>query len=131
MGVTQEVLRAVIESGEAAGATRVNVVRVTVGELTEIVPDALQFAWEALTPGTLAEGAVLEIRETGGRSMCLSCGAEFDHGRFDRRCTADGCGSYATRVIVGYELTIDDIDVDVPEEAAAAAAGPGSAAQGE
>jgi hydrogenase nickel incorporation protein HypA/HybF len=115
MGVTMEVLRAAIDASKQAGATRINIVRVTVGELTEIVPDALQFAWEALTPGTLAEGSVLEIRETGGRSLCLQCGEEFEHGRFDRRCTA--CGSFATKVTVGDELEIDDIDVDVPDEA--------------
>lgn len=115
MGVTQEVLVAVLDASEAAGATKVNRVRITIGELTEVVPDALQFAWAALTPGTLAEGAVLEIRETGGRSMCLQCGAEFDHGRFDRRCTAPGCGSFATKVIVGDELTIDGVDVEVPD----------------
>ena len=113
MGVTTEVLRAVIDAGSAAGATRVNSVSITIGELTEIVPDALQFAWEALTPGTLAAGAVLNIRETGGRSVCLQCGAEFDHGRFDRRCTA--CESFATQVMVGDELMIDHIDVDVPD----------------
>lgn len=116
MGVTQEVLLAVLEASEAAGATRVNSVRVTVGELTEVVPDALQFAWAALTPGTLAEGAVLEVRETGGRSLCLQCGTEFDHDRFDRRCTAPGCGSFATKVIVGDELTIDGVDVEVPDD---------------
>jgi hydrogenase nickel incorporation protein HypA/HybF len=117
MGVTTEVLRAVVDASQAAGATRINRVRLTIGELTEIVPDALQFAWEALTPGTLAEGAVLEIRETGGHSVCLQCGAEFDHGRFDRRCTS--CGSFATKVSVGDELLIDDIDIDVPDEGVA------------
>jgi len=114
MGVTTEVLGAVIAASEAAGATRVNTVRLTVGALTEIVPDSLQFAWDALTPGTLAEGAVLEINETCGHSVCLQCGAEFDHDRFDRRCTA--CGSFATKVAAGDELRIDDIDVDVPDE---------------
>lgn len=114
MGVTQEVLRAVTEASEAAGATRVNSVTLTIGELTEIVPDALQFAWSALTPGTVVEGAELVIRETGGRSVCLQCGTEFDHGRFDRRCSA--CESFATQVIVGDELTIDHIDVDVPDD---------------
>jgi hydrogenase nickel incorporation protein HypA/HybF len=116
MGVTQEVLLAVLDASEKAGATRVNRVRLTIGELTEVVPDALQFAWAALTPGTLAEGAVLEIRETGGRSVCLQCGTEFDHDRFDRRCTAPGCGSFATKVIVGDELTIDGVDVEVPDD---------------
>jgi hydrogenase nickel incorporation protein HypA/HybF len=121
MGVVQEVLRAVLESCESAGATRVNIVRITVGELTEIVPEAMQFAWGALTTGTLAEGADLEIRETGGRSLCLQCGTEFDHDRFDRRCPVAECGSYSTKVIVGDELMIDEIDVDVPGGAVAEA----------
>jgi hydrogenase nickel incorporation protein HypA/HybF len=119
MGITQEVLGAVIDAAQNAGATRINSVRLTVGGLTEIVPDALQFAWECLTPGTFAEGAVLEIRETSGRSLCMECGAEFDHDRFDRRCTAEGCGSFMTKPLAGDELRIDDIDVELPDGAPA------------
>ena len=36
---------AVLDASEKAGATRVNRVRLTIGELTEVVPDALQFAY--------------------------------------------------------------------------------------
>jgi len=115
MGITQEVLAAVIEASERAGATRINRVRLTVGELTDIVPDSLQFAWECLTPGTFAEGAVLEIRETPGRSVCMECGAEFAHDKFDRRCPSPDCGSFMTRVIAGDELRTDDVDVDLPD----------------
>jgi hydrogenase nickel incorporation protein HypA/HybF len=118
MGITAEVLRAVLDASEKAGATHVNSVRLTVGALTEVVPDSLQFAWEALTPGTLAEGSVLEIDETKGRSLCLQCGTEFEHDRFDRRCTA--CESFSTKVCGGDELRVDDIDVDIPGEDAAA-----------
>jgi hydrogenase nickel incorporation protein HypA/HybF len=119
MGITQEVLASVVEAGRRAGATRINKVRLTVGELTDIVPDSLQFAWECLTPGTFAEGAVLEIHESPGRSSCLQCGAEFDHDRWDRRCTAAGCGSFLTKPISGDELRVDDIDVDLPGDASA------------
>jgi hydrogenase nickel incorporation protein HypA/HybF len=115
MGITQEVLAAVIEASERAGATRINRVRLTVGELTDIVPDSLQFAWECLTPGTFAEGAVLEIRETPGRSVCMECGTEFAHDKFDRRCPSPDCGSFMTRVIAGDELRTDDVDVDLPD----------------
>jgi hydrogenase nickel incorporation protein HypA/HybF len=113
-GITQEILRAVLETSERVGATRVNVVHITVGELTEVVPDALQFAWEHSTPGTLAEGATLDVTETPGRSRCLECGAEFEHDRFDRHCNA--CGTFATQMIGGDELRVDNIDVDVPDE---------------
>jgi hydrogenase nickel incorporation protein HypA/HybF len=120
-GITQEILRAVLEASDAAKATRVNIVHVTVGELTEVVPDALQFAWEALTPGTIAEGAVLEVAETAGSSLCLQCSEEFTHDRYDRVCTR--CGSFATKVVAGDELRIDDIDVDIPDAPDASAGG--------
>jgi hydrogenase nickel incorporation protein HypA/HybF len=113
-GITQEILRAVLETGERVGATRINTVRITVGELTEVVPDSLQFAWEHSTPGTLAEDAALCVTETPGRSRCLECGTEFQHDRFDRHCNA--CGSFATEMIGGDELRVDDIDVDVPDK---------------
>jgi hydrogenase nickel incorporation protein HypA/HybF len=123
MGITQEVLAAVIEASERAGATRINRVRLTVGELTDVVPDSLQFAWECLTPGTFAEGAVLEIRETPGRSVCMECGTEFAHDKFDRRCPSQNCGSFMTKVIEGDELRTDDVDVDLPDEVSAGSGG--------
>ena len=114
IGITQEILRAVLETSEKIGATKVNRVRITVGELTAVVPDSLQFSWEYSTPGTLAEGAVLDITETPGRSECMECGTQFTHDRSDRHC--NDCGSFATRQTGGDELRIDDIDVDTPEE---------------
>ena len=113
MGITQEVLLNVIDAATAARATRINSVTLTVGGLTDVVPDALQFAWECLTPGTAAEGAVLEIHDSVGRSACMQCGVEFEHDKFDRHCEA--CGSFATQVIQGNELRVDHIDVDLPE----------------
>lgn len=114
MGVTMEVLRAVADASAAAGATRVNSVTLTIGELADIVPDSLRFAWDALTPGTVAEGAELKIIEMAGRSVCLLCGEKFAHGKFDRRCTA--CESFATQVMSGNEMMIDHIDVDVDDD---------------
>jgi hydrogenase nickel incorporation protein HypA/HybF len=118
MGITAEILAAVTDATEKAGGTRINSVHVTIGELTEIVPDAIQFAWEALTPGTLAEGATLEIVRTEGRSRCLQCGAEFSHDRWDRICAA--CGSFLTEPLSGDELRVDSVDIDTPEDGAAA-----------
>ncbi len=115
MGIVAEVLAAVTTAAESAGAVRVNRVRLTVGELTAVVPDSLQFAWEALAPGTPVEGAVLEVVETPARSRCVDCDLEFEHDRFDRRCPA--CGSYLCEVLAGNELRIDDVDVDLPDQA--------------
>ena len=129
MGITREVLTAVLEAAERAGAERVNWVRLTVGELTEVVPDALQFAWEALTPGTPAAGARLVVDETPARSRCSECAKEFEHDRFDRRCPL--CGSFLVEVLSGRELRIDEVDVEMPAADGDAERVAGSAADGD
>jgi hydrogenase nickel incorporation protein HypA/HybF len=120
MGITAEVLAAVSEAAERAGAVRVNRVTITIGGLTAIMPYALHFAWDALTPGTLVEGAVLNIVEVPARSRCGECGTEFEHDQYDRLCPS--CGNFMCEVIAGNELRIDDVDVDLPGDEAGVSA---------
>lgn len=110
MGITEGILAAAIEAAEQEGGARINEVRVTIGELTEIVEDALQFAFEALRAGTIAEGATLVVAHLGARSRCPACGTEFDHGRFDSQCPQ--CDNPFCEPIQGRELRIDSIDYD-------------------
>lgn len=110
MGITEGILAAAEEAARAEGATRINEIRVSIGELTEIVETALQFAFEALSPGTMAEGGVLLVNHVGARSRCPSCGTEFGHGRFDAQCP--GCDNPFCEPVTGRELRIDSIDYD-------------------
>lgn len=113
MGITAEVLAAVSEAAERAGAVRVNRVTLTIGELTAIMPDALQFAWDALTPGTIVEGATLDVVAVPARSRCTECATEFTHDQYDRLCPS--CGSFVVQVLAGNELRIEDVDVDLDD----------------
>ena len=110
MGIADGILRASIEGAEQANATRINSVDVTIGVLTEIMEDALQFAWDVLSRETMAEGAVLNVTMIEACSRCADCDAEFGHGRFDTTCPT--CGSYMVELVTGRELVIDSIDID-------------------
>ncbi len=114
MGIVSGILDASIGAAERSGAIRITEVSVTIGELTEIVDDALHFAFDALTPGTLAEGATLTVTRVGARSRCGDCGTEYEHGRFDVSCPA--CGGYAVQLLQGRELSIDGVEIDLPED---------------
>ena len=114
MGIIAGVLDAVVRSAADAGADRVTAVSLRIGEMTEAIPDALQFAFEALSEGTVCEGAQLAIEIVGPRSICAECGGQFDHDRFHRTCPA--CGSYETLLIAGRELEIDSIEVEFDDE---------------
>ena len=113
MGIISGVLDAVNASAREAGATKVLAVNLRVGVMTEAIADALEFAFEALSEGTLSEGAELAIEWVDPRSICLECANEFDHDRFHRICPK--CGSYETTLLAGRELEIASIEVDLPD----------------
>ena len=110
MGITSGILASAVEAAETEGATRINSVTVSIGDLTEIVEDALQFAWEALTPGTMAEGSKLIVVHVSPKSRCVQCGIEFEHDKWDMTCPE--CESFLIEQIAGRELRIDSIDID-------------------
>jgi hydrogenase nickel incorporation protein HypA/HybF len=103
------VLSSVEEAAHEAKATRVTCIRLVVGDLTEVVDDALGFALEALGPGTVSEGAELVVERVAPRSRCTQCGHEFTHDRFHRTCPL--CDALATELLAGRELYIKNIEI--------------------
>lgn len=114
MGITQGILAAAFDAATDAGATRITEIRITIGDLTEIQTFALDFAFESLTPGTMAEGAKLVVTQLSPRSHCLECDLTYDHDRFEMLCPQ--CGAFNVELLQGRELRIDSIDIDTDDE---------------
>jgi hydrogenase nickel incorporation protein HypA/HybF len=123
LGITEEILRTALEAAAKEGATRVNDVSISVGELTEVMEFALQFNWDVVTQGTIAESATLTVNMIRPRSRCLSCSHEYDHHKLDFTCPE--CGNAFVDNLAGRELQIDSIDIDTPDDGADGAADPG------
>src|SRR6476620_11467122 len=62
------------------GDARVRRVRLEVGRLSGLVPDAVQFCFEVVAAGTTCEGALVEIDEPCGHAVCRTCGRAFETG---------------------------------------------------
>ena len=86
----------------------VTLVRVRVGGLTAVVPDALTFCFELATAGTSLEGATLEIELLPGRARCRSCHDEFGLADAVLLCA---CGSADVEVLAGRELDVRSVEV--------------------
>jgi hydrogenase nickel incorporation protein HypA/HybF len=106
----QSVLETVTQTAEDRGAKRVCAVRLIIGEMAEVVFDAMEFAFEALAPSTVLEGAKLEMTSVKPRSRCRACGLEFEHDRYHWACPQ--CDSLACELIAGRELYIDSIEIE-------------------
>lgn len=113
MGIMSGVLDSVNAAAQNAQAERVTKIILNIGEMTEIIQDSLEFAFQVMSEGTLSEGAELVIKTVTPHSICLDCGHEFDHDRFHRMCPE--CGSYSTSMTRGRELDIESIEVDLPD----------------
>ena len=108
MGITQGILAASFDAARDAGAERICEIRISVGDLTEVQDFALQFAFEALTPGTMAEGATLEVTHIPATSRCNDCELTYEHDRFQMLCPK--CSGFNVTPITGRELRIDSIE---------------------
>ena len=80
-----------------AAGRRVYRVSVKVGHLRQVVPDALQFAFQLLTDGTVLEGAELAIEEVPARVRCRGCGR--GRTRASSRCRAGSAGAWTWRCV--------------------------------
>lgn len=114
LGIMTGVMESVEQAAREAGATKVLRISLSVGVMTEAVEDALRFAFEALSEGTMSEGAEFEVNMVEPKSVCLECGNEFTHDRWHVVCPS--CGSGFTQVVEGKELRIESIEVDLPDE---------------
>ncbi|KND40488.1 MULTISPECIES: hydrogenase maturation nickel metallochaperone HypA [Streptomyces] len=109
MSVALAVVDQVVEAaGRAGDVTAVRSVRLQVGELAGVVPDALAFGFELACAGTLLEGAELVTEEVPGRARCTSCAHAWDVG-MPPRLTCPACGGTRTDLLAGRELQIVDV----------------------
>jgi hydrogenase nickel incorporation protein HypA/HybF len=104
------VIATALASANEANALRITSINLTIGQLSEVLPDAMSFAHEALTAGTIAEGSSLKMTMVEARSRCLVCGHEYAHDRFKRSCP--NCDSLACELLAGRELEITSIEVE-------------------
>jgi hydrogenase nickel incorporation protein HypA/HybF len=87
---------------------RVACVRMQIGRLAGVLPDALRFCFDVCTLGTVLEGAALEIDEVGGRGRCLRCGGEVAMATFLDSCP---CGGADIELLAGQELRVKELEV--------------------
>ncbi|MFD7081711.1 hydrogenase maturation nickel metallochaperone HypA [Streptomyces sp. NPDC059918] len=106
MSIAMAVVGQVEEAAEAGGASTVTSVRLQVGELAGVVPDALAFCFELACAGTVLEGAELVTESVAARAHCRSCTGEWAVG-MPPRLVCPGCGRATdVELLTGRELQI-------------------------
>jgi hydrogenase nickel incorporation protein HypA/HybF len=108
VGIMNDILDITVEAAREAGGSKISALRIRVGELSGVVPDALSFAFDVVASSTIASGATLTVETVEATCLCTVCGDE-------RQGTSAGsCPSCGGKSIIshGYELLVSSIEVD-------------------
>jgi len=93
-----------------AAGRRVLAVTLAIGALSGVVPEALEFCFEAATKETLLEGARLEIDRIAATGFCSSCGVVSSIDTYFDPCPC--CGAPALELRSGDEMRVKDLEVE-------------------
>lgn len=110
MALCESIVQVLEQQAAAQNYSVVKTVRLEIGPLAGVEIEALRFSFDAVTRGTLADRATLEIIETKGEAWCMQCTKTVPVSqRFD---ACPDCGSYQLQVTGGEEMRIKELEVD-------------------
>jgi len=110
LAITQSMLDLVLEEAQRAKAKEVKKINLVIGEMSGFVEECVQFYFNFLGKGTIAERATLSFKMIPARARCRSCSKLFELEEFDWTCPY--CQGNSLEIISGKELFVESIEVE-------------------
>jgi hydrogenase nickel incorporation protein HypA/HybF len=110
MSIAQSVLDIAFGEMEKRAAVRLRKIKISIGEFSGVVKEALEFAFDVLTPDTPASGAEVEIEVVPMTGECALCGPVVCRLN-DLNLMCPTCGATIT-ISSGREMRVDYLEID-------------------
>ena len=110
VSLAESIIELIEQAALREGFALVRMVRLEIGELACVAPDALETAFAAACRDTCAEQARIEIETVAGEGECPDCGIRAAMPSLYELCPQ--CGERPLRVIRGTELRVSTLDVE-------------------
>lgn len=114
LAVTESLLAIVVQSAKDNHAQKVTDITLSIGALSSIIDDSVQFYWNHISEGTIAEGATLHFIRIPATLLCLNCNTEFT--LEDELSPCPNCHSINLNIIAGEEFQVDSIEIQKEED---------------
>ena len=108
LSLAESMLTIVEQSVRRGGFTRATVIRLEIGRLSCVMPEALRFCFQSVTRGSLADSAQLDIVEIDGAGRCPRCDTTMAMEEPWGVCP--DCGA-PLEVISGTEMRVKELEV--------------------
>lgn len=110
LSIAQDILSIIRQNVPHEELRNIHNVNVKIGDMAGVVPDSLEFSYQAITSGTEMENSKLVIEKIPFVLECSSCGKTSSNEIGIRICSH--CGSSETNVISGLEMQVVDIELN-------------------
>src|SRR5574340_1267444 len=98
---TQAILDKALAKAAEEKAGRITDLHLVVGDLSSYVDDSVQFYWDEISKGTIAESARLHFRHVAAELQCMACFTRYSPVKDEILCP--NCGSSGAKILTGEE----------------------------
>lgn len=110
LAITEGIMNAAVPAAESAGAKKILEIRLKIGELSGVLPEYIQYYFNIISKGTVAEGAKLVSQTIPVQIKCPDCGFKGPINRKKIRCP--DCGGTHFKITAGREYFVDSLEVE-------------------
>ncbi len=121
LGIAASVLQQAQQEAQRHPGARLRKVKLRVGELSGVNPEALSFGFEVMVRDAGLEPLQLEIETCPRRQRCPACQQTYRVVDYDLRCPS--CGNAVTEFAGGDELELASVEMEDYEPSVAGAKG--------
>ncbi len=109
MALSESIVSIIEDEARNRGFGRVLGVRLELGVLSCVEPEALRFCFAAVSRDTVADGARLDILLRAAQAWCWDCESAVEVGDLVAACPS--CGGQRLKVESGDQLRVKDLEV--------------------
>src|SRR4030042_1407460 len=108
--ITESLLSLALKKAVEAKAAKITRINLVVGELPGFVPDCVQFYFDAISQGTIAQGAALNFETKPTQIRCRKCQTVFTPDNHEWACPT--CHETSVEIASGRECYMESIEVE-------------------
>ena len=110
MAIAEGILHIALDTVRKNRGKTIREIGLLIGEMSGVETEALEFSFQMLAKGTMAEDAKLSIKRVPITGRCNKCGKEFHVEHYDFWCPA--CKDGVLTLLSGREMQVEYLEVD-------------------
>lgn len=110
IGIMERTLEIAINNAQKQNANSIQKITMNIGKLSGVIPEALEFAFDVVTKGTIAENATLEINTIPVTCYCDFCQTKFNPQEWFFECPH--CHQFSNHILEGKEIELMSVEIN-------------------